>query len=59
MAEKKHIPVGPIADFPVGKFKIVDIGGREVGITQLKNGEFSRRAQCVSAQGCARFAKAR
>ena len=39
MAEKKHITVGPIADFPVGKFKIIDIDGREIGITQLKNGE--------------------
>ncbi len=40
MAEKKQITVGLIADFPVGAFKIIDIEGREIGITQLKNGEF-------------------
>lgn len=40
MAEKKKITVGKTADFPVGKFKIIDIDGREVGIAQLKNGEF-------------------
>lgn len=40
MAEKKQINVGAAADFPVGKFKIIDIDGREIGITQLKNGEF-------------------
>lgn len=40
MAEKKQISVGPVADFPVGSFKIIDVNGREIGITQLKNGEF-------------------
>ena len=40
MAEKKQIPVGKTTDFPVGKFVIKDIEGREIGITQLKNGEF-------------------
>jgi len=40
MAEKKQFTVGPVADFPVGKFKLIDIDGREIGITQLKNGEF-------------------
>lgn len=40
MAEKKQITVGKVADFPVGKFTIVNVDGREIGITQLKNGEF-------------------
>lgn len=40
MADKKQVPVGSVADFPVGKFKIVDVEGREFGIAQLKNGEF-------------------
>lgn len=40
MAEKKQFTAGPIADFPVGKFKIIDLDGREIGITQLKSGEF-------------------
>jgi 3-phenylpropionate/trans-cinnamate dioxygenase ferredoxin subunit len=40
MAEKKQHTVGKTADFPVGKFKIIEIGGREIGIAQLKNGEF-------------------
>lgn len=40
MAEKKQHTVGKTTDFPVGKFVIKDIEGREVGITQLKNGEF-------------------
>lgn len=40
MTDKKQITIGPVADFPVGKFKIVDIDGREFGIAQLKNGEF-------------------
>lgn len=40
MAEKKKITVGVVSDFPVGKFKIIDIEGREIGVAQLKNGEF-------------------
>lgn len=40
MAQKKQITVGKAADFPVGQFKIVDVEGREIGVTQLKNGEF-------------------
>jgi nitrite reductase (NADH) small subunit len=40
MAEKKQIIAGPVSDFPVGKFKIIDVDGREIGITQLKSGEF-------------------
>ena len=40
MAEKKQFTAGSIADFPVGKFKIIDLDGREIGITQLKSGEF-------------------
>lgn len=38
--QKKQVAVGKRADFPVGKFVIVQIDGREIGITQLKNGEF-------------------
>ncbi len=38
-AVKKQVTVGKADDFPVGQFKIVDIGGREVGIARLKNGE--------------------
>jgi nitrite reductase (NADH) small subunit len=38
--EKKQVSVGKAADFPVGKFTIVQVDGREIGITQLKNGEF-------------------
>lgn len=38
--DKKQISVGKAADFPVGKFTIVAIDGREIGIAQLKNGEF-------------------
>jgi nitrite reductase/ring-hydroxylating ferredoxin subunit len=37
--EKKLVSVGKLADFPVGKFTIVQVDGREIGITQLKNGE--------------------
>jgi len=40
MAEKKPVTVGPIVDFPVGKFVIRDVAGREIGVVQLKNGEF-------------------
>ena len=38
--EKKEVAVGKVADFPVGQFKIVEIDGREIGITRLKSGEF-------------------
>lgn len=38
--DKKQVTVGKIADFPAGKFTIVQVEGREIGITQLKNGEF-------------------
>ncbi|MCW5605420.1 MAG: Rieske (2Fe-2S) protein [Burkholderiales bacterium] len=38
--EKKQISVGKAADFPIGKCTIVEIDGREIGIAQLKNGEF-------------------
>ena len=39
-SQKKQFTAGPVTDFPIGKFKIIDIDGREIGITQLKNGEF-------------------
>ena len=38
--EKKQVTVGKVADFPVGKFKIVAVEGREIGITRLASGEF-------------------
>ncbi|MDB5922793.1 MAG: Rieske (2Fe-2S) iron-sulfur domain protein [Betaproteobacteria bacterium] len=37
--EKKEVSVGKAADFAVGQFKIVEIDGREIGITRLKSGE--------------------
>ncbi|MGZ5091453.1 MAG: Rieske (2Fe-2S) protein [Burkholderiales bacterium] len=39
MREKKEVSVGKAADFAVGQFKIVEIDGREIGITRLKSGE--------------------
>lgn len=39
MAEKKQIDVGEAGDFAVGSFKIIDINGREIGVTRLANGE--------------------
>jgi len=38
--EKKNVTVGKVSDFPIGKCTIVNIDGREIGIAQLKNGEF-------------------
>jgi nitrite reductase/ring-hydroxylating ferredoxin subunit len=38
--EKKQVAVGKAEEFPVGKFKIVEVEGREIGITRLANGEF-------------------
>lgn len=37
---KKQVTVGRADEFPIGKFKIVEIDGREIGITQLASGEF-------------------
>ena len=39
MAEKKAIEVGAADEFTAGEFKIVDVAGREIGITRLKSGE--------------------
>lgn len=41
MSEPKQGPVrvGAIADIPVGSFRFVQIGDREVGLTQLPSGE--------------------
>jgi len=38
MKAHKQVIAGKAADFPVGEFKIVDLEGREIGITRLKNG---------------------
>jgi 3-phenylpropionate/trans-cinnamate dioxygenase ferredoxin subunit len=37
---KKPLVAGPVGDFPVGRFKIIELGGRQIGITQLKDGQF-------------------
>jgi nitrite reductase/ring-hydroxylating ferredoxin subunit len=39
MKEKKSIEVGSADEFTVGQFKIVDVEGRQIGITRLKTGE--------------------
>ena len=39
MAEKKQVEVGAAGEFTPGEFKIVDVDGREIGITRLKSGE--------------------
>jgi len=38
--EQKQFAVGRADEFPVGKFRIVEVEGREIGITQLATGEF-------------------
>jgi len=38
--KKKEVAVGKTEEFPVGKFRIVEVDGREIGITQMANGEF-------------------
>ena len=37
---KKQVTVGNADQFPVGKFTIVEVEGREIGIARLANGEF-------------------
>jgi nitrite reductase (NADH) small subunit len=39
MAEKKQIEVGSAAEFLAGEFRIVNVEGREIGITRLNTGE--------------------
>lgn len=39
MAQKKQIEIGRAEDFAVGQFKIMEVEGRELGITRLKSGE--------------------
>jgi nitrite reductase (NADH) small subunit len=39
MAEKKQIEVGAADEFIAGQFKIVEVDGRQIGITRLKGGE--------------------
>lgn len=39
MAEKKQVVVGNAAEFVAGLFKIVEVDGRQIGITRLKDGE--------------------
>ncbi|MDF3060016.1 MAG: Rieske (2Fe-2S) iron-sulfur domain protein [Microvirga sp.] len=36
--EKRRLAVGPLGDFPVGKFRIVSIDGVEIGIVRLAGG---------------------
>lgn len=38
--DKKQVSVGKAGDFAVGKFKIIEIEGREIGITRLASGEY-------------------
>ena len=38
MAEKREVRVGSAADFTAGTFTIVEVDGREIGITRLKDG---------------------
>jgi nitrite reductase/ring-hydroxylating ferredoxin subunit len=37
---KQQFAVGGADEFPVGRFKIVQVDGREIGIARLANGEF-------------------
>jgi nitrite reductase/ring-hydroxylating ferredoxin subunit len=39
MTDKQQIDVGTAGEFSVGEFRIVDVAGREIGITRLKTGE--------------------
>ncbi len=36
--EKRRLAVGPLGDFPVGKFRILSIEGVEIGIVRLAGG---------------------
>jgi nitrite reductase (NADH) small subunit len=36
----KQVEVGAVDEFSVGQFRIVEIDGREIGVTRLANGEF-------------------
>jgi nitrite reductase (NADH) small subunit len=36
---QRPVEIGSIEDVPVGKFRILEIGGVEVGVTRLANGE--------------------
>lgn len=38
--EKKQVTVGKVGEFEVGKFRIVEVDGRELGIARLKNGQW-------------------
>jgi len=37
---KKRVTVGKADEFAVGKFRIVEVEGREIGIARLTSGEF-------------------
>jgi nitrite reductase (NADH) small subunit len=37
--EKQHYRVGSSADFQPGAMKLVDVGGREIGVIRLNTGE--------------------
>lgn len=38
MAERRRVAVGALADFPVGKFKIVTAADTEIGVVRLASG---------------------
>jgi 3-phenylpropionate/trans-cinnamate dioxygenase ferredoxin subunit len=37
--EKQHRNIGRSKDFPVGEMKLVELGGREIGVIRLHGGE--------------------
>ena len=39
MADKKQIDIGEASAFVAGQFRIVDVNGREIGVTRLPTGE--------------------
>lgn len=38
-ATSGEVDVGPVADVPTGRFRIIEVGGRQIGLTRLPNGE--------------------
>ncbi len=44
---KQKLPVGAVADFPVGAFRLITVGEREIGVIRLPNGEIhAMRNRC-------------
>jgi nitrite reductase (NADH) small subunit len=39
-------PVGAVEDFPLGEFKVFEIGGRPVGVIRTSQGFFAVRNRC-------------